>query len=861
VHKLYASMAVNFGKRAPLVGVIVFLVTAVLGAGLTKLEFATGQDSYLNKDEQVYEDNVAYQDLFGGQAMLTLFTMDEGKTVVDLFTPENLAAMEAIEQEVVEDPGVLSVVTPRTALQFTQNIVTMTPDGELTDDPTASVAGLALLGARDREPDEAAVAVRLEDSLETLNRLNAIPAEERIFENPEWIEFLLTDNRGEIRKALRPFFPDERHAQLVTRLTGNADIEAEGAASEVVTAAVARHEFENATQITTGAAVLLKDLNDYLKGGFLTLGGIAVLLMLVILLLTFNVRWRLLSLGIVIIGVIWAFGLAGYLGIPLSVVTISGLPILLGIGIDFAVQMHSRVEEEVQLDRAPHPIQATTTNLVTPLIIATLAGAVSFLALLLAEVPMIRSFGVLLAVGIIVVLIADVVLSTAVLGAREYHSPTPQRDYTTDKVSRGIIKLGSAPAKAVPALLAIAVLVFAGGVIVDPLLELQTDPEEWVDQDSQVIADLDVLREEVASSSELGIYVEGDDPFGDEDVEFIHEFATSELAQHDLLLTASSIVTTVSFLIEMPDTTSLPPTGQDVANAYAVAPPGIKASVAACDEAEPGECEPDEVDALNLIFRTGAGPLQDRAVVVNEIREAVDPPEGIRATPSGLAVVGVGLLENLEANRSLLTYVALAAVFVFLLLRLRSPVRALLCMVPVLMGVGATSVVAYVAGFKLSPLTALGGPLVIAACTEFASLILTRHMEERRRGLSPQDASDTAAARTGRAFATSALTTIAGVGVLVVSPLPLLRDFGLITAINVALALLSALIFLPPLMVWADKRGWVHDENWSSGGDDPVPAGARVAPGAPHGYIEGPEAGAGAGRRAGSKRERPLEAD
>lgn len=801
MRKLWAAMAVTLGKRAALVGVIVFLVTAVLGAGLTKLEFATGQDSYLNTDEDVYKDNVEYQDLFGGQAMLTLFTMEEGSTIVDLFTPANLEAMAAIEEEVLADPGVLSVVTPRTALEFTQRMVTMTPEGEVTADVTASVAGMALLGAREREPNEAAKALRLNDSFTTLERLNEVPPRQRTFDNPAWVEFLLTDNRGEIRKGLRSFFPDDRHAQLITRLTGNADIEAEGAASEVVADVVNRHEFENATQVTTGAAVLLKDLNDYLRGGFLTLGGIALALMVLILLLTFRVRWRLLSIGVVVLGVVWAFGLAGHLDIPLSVVTISGLPILLGIGIDFAIQLHSRVEEEVQLDRAPHPIQETTVNLMPPLVIATIAAAVSFITLLLAEVPMIRSFGVLLALGIVVVVVADVVITTTVLGAREHRSPTPARDYTRDPIGQGIVVLGSLPRAAVPVLLLGSLAVFVGGGIVDPKLELQTDPEEWVDQDSQVIADLDVLREEVASSSELGMFVETDEPFSDEMVAWVHEFATSGLAEHDLLLTASSIVTTVGFLIEIPDTTSLPPTGQDVANAYALAPEGIKASTVA-----------DDGRAVNLIFRTGAGPLDERAAVVNDIRDSLDPPPGVTATPSGLAVVGVGLLENLEANRSLLTFVALGAVFVFLLVRLRSIVRALLCLVPVLMGVGATSLVAYAAGFKLSPLTALGGPLVIAACTEFTSLILTRHLEERRRGLDPGEAASVASARTGRAFAASALATIAGVAVLATSPMPLLRDFGLITSINVALALLSALVVLPPLLVWADERGWVHQD-------------------------------------------------
>jgi predicted RND superfamily exporter protein len=133
-------------------------------------------------------------------------------------------------------------------------------------------------------------------------------------------------------------------------------------------------------------------------------------------------------------------------------------------------------------------------------------------------------------------------------------------------------------------------------------------------------------------------------------------------------------------------------------------------------------------------------------------------------------------------------------------------------MIPVLMGVGATSIVAAVADFKLSPLTALGGPLVIAACTEFTSLILLRHMEERERGLAPAEAAHVAESRTGRAFVASALAIIAGVGVLVASPLPLLRDFGLITSVNVAVALASALVVLPPIMVWADERGWVHRE-------------------------------------------------
>ena len=84
---------------------------------------------------------------------------------------------------------------------------------------------------------------------------------------------------------------------MVVRLPGNLDIETEGKAAQLVEDATADLEFGDATVSTTGAAVLLRDLNDYLTGGMLVLGAIAVGLMVIILLVAFDVRWRLLPLG------------------------------------------------------------------------------------------------------------------------------------------------------------------------------------------------------------------------------------------------------------------------------------------------------------------------------------------------------------------------------------------------------------------------------------------------------------------------------------------------------------------------------------------------------------------------------------
>jgi uncharacterized protein len=817
VERFWRFIAVELGKHAGLVSVIGLLVTLILGFGITRLEFSTGQDSYLNKSDTVYKDNVAYQRLFGGQAMLTLVTMDKGHTVNELFTPENQAKWRAVEDELAKGKGIVGVISPRTIMEFSDSLV-QSPSG----DPTQSVAGRALLSATARDPSPEGQAARNADAGRTLQRLNAVPQAQRTLDNPAWVDFLLHNNQGEIRKALGTFIIDDTHAQMVTRLVGNASITTEGAASDKVIAAGQHLKFANASDITTGAPVLLTDINNYLTGGMLTLGAIAVAIMIVILLVLFDVRWRLLPLAVILIGIVWAFGLAGYLGIPLTIVTIAGLPVMLGIGIDYAIQMHARVEEEVVIDRSEHPIQETARNLCPALLVVTFDAIFAFAALRFAKVPMLRQFGLLLAVGIAVICLCSIVAPLAALGIREYKSPTKGRDFRTGPLGRLVVWLGGLPGGVAIPLTVIAVIVFAGGIVTEGELELQTDPIKWVNQDSQVIHDLHTLDRETGSSSELGMFVQSKDVFDDKTVGFMDSFTTEELAKHpDTLLTAAGIVTTVSEITnDVPGASHVAPTGEEVRAAEGVAPEGIKKSTVSGNG-----------DALNLVFRTGPSELQRRAEVVREIRSTTNPPAGVSATPSGLAVVGVGLLDNLEANRVLLTYLAILFVFLFLSVRLRSVIRSLLSLVPVLIAVGTASLVAFAFSLKLSPITAVGGPLVVAACTEFTSLILLRFVEERRRGLTPEEAVEVAASRTGRAFIVSALTAIAGVAVIATSSLPLLRDFGIIVAMNVAVALLSALVVLPPMLVWADRRNWVSRGlvkreilDRTAAGEPPMPA-------------------------------------
>ena len=249
--KFWSWLAVNLGRHAGMVAAIGLVFTIVVGFGITKLEFATGQDSYLNKDDAVYQDNIEYQDLFGGQAMLSVFTMTDGETIDTMFTPENLATIEQVTEELEADSGqVLGVISPVTALEFSASLVTSS-DGN----PFNAVAAKALAHAAEvaeAEGDTTSAEAREADLVITSERLLAIPAAEQTLDNPEWVKFLLYDNDGEVRKALRPFFPDETHAQMITRLPGNLSIEDEGIASDSIVEITDGLQFEGVETTTTG---------------------------------------------------------------------------------------------------------------------------------------------------------------------------------------------------------------------------------------------------------------------------------------------------------------------------------------------------------------------------------------------------------------------------------------------------------------------------------------------------------------------------------------------------------------------------------------------------------------------------------
>ncbi len=376
--------------------------------------------------------------------------------------------------------------------------------------------------------------------------------------------------------------------------------------------------------------------------------------------------------------------------------------------------------------------------------------------------------------------------------AREHRRPSRPHEWGRGAIERSVRTVAHAAERVLLPVVLIGAVVTIAGFAVAGRFSIQTDPQKWVPQHSTVVRDLNALQAGAGFSSEVGTLVEAPDVTKTSVANFMNTFGTQQVSKHSQdLLRATSLPGAVSAV------TGGAPVDQTQLNLLlGVAPPVFRTEF----------ISPDHTKA-NLIFPVRNISLNQRQQLLSAMTADLHPPPGTHAVFSGLAVVGVELVKALEANRTELTLLSLLAVVIWLALAFRSLWKVVLPLVPVVFAVGGSSLVVYLLGFSLSPLTAVSAPLVIAVCTEFSVLIMARYLEERRRGRTPDEAVDIGAVRIGRAFVASGLTLIGGFAVLAASPFPLLRDFGIIVALNAVVALLSAVFVLPPLLMWADRNG------------------------------------------------------
>ncbi|MDT0164292.1 MMPL family transporter [Actinotalea sp. AC32] len=200
--------------------------------------------------------------------------------------------------------------------------------------------------------------------------------------------------------------------------------------------------------------------------------------------------------------------------------------------------------------------------------------------------------------------------------------------------------------------------------------------------------------------------------------------------------------------------------------------------------------------------------------VVSTLRTTVDEElagSGLEAWVTGPAGAVADLVEAFGGIDGILLLVALAVVFVILVLVYRSPSLPFTVLLTALFGLAAAGFAVY--GLAAADVLVLNGQsqgilfiLVVGAATDYSLLLVARYREELGRVESPWTAMNRAWRASLEPIAASAGTVIAGLLCLLLSDLESNSSLGPVAAIGIAAAFLASLTLLPALLLAAGRR-------------------------------------------------------
>jgi predicted RND superfamily exporter protein len=518
------------------------------------------------------------------------------------------------------------------------------------------------------------------------------------------------------------------------------------------------------------------------------------------------------------------------------------LPVLVGLAVDYAIQFQARFNEARGEGAPPGRAVAAAAVGGGPVIgaacLATIAG---FAVFALSPSPLVRSFGLLLVIGVALAFVVALTAGLAALGLSAWRgsAPAPRRapgktSARLERTSIGAIAMAIAKPRRV---LAAGLLLAVCGWVASAGTSVETDIRDLAPPNLKALDDLNELEQETGISGDVNVTITAEDPTSPEVISWAQGFQQRVLERHGFTGGSASCAD-AQICPALSLTDFFGGASSSGSGASSSQPTQSAGDVRALVEALPcfisqivishrGECSPSGGtpigDTADVAFGIRAQPLSDQQELINDIRAQIDPPGG-PSPPAGTTVELAGLpVLAAEANTDLsnsrwwLPLVGLIAVGIVLAAIYRSVRRAIVPLIPVLMATGWSGLVVAALGIALNPMSATLGALVIAIATEFSVILSARYATERRAGLSVGEALRRTYLRTGPAVIASGVTAIAGFGVLAIAGLPLLddvglisvapvlRDFGLVTVADLIVALAGVLLVLPAAVVWSEE--------------------------------------------------------
>jgi len=671
---------------------------------------------------------------------------------------------------------------------------------------------------------------RFKEGLATLALQYGLTARPSL-DDPSFVSALVFDSdkpAGTPKARFAYLFPSREAALISVRLKAGLSEGERTRTIALIREAVAMKQWRlqhGETYLVTGEPVIVADLTGAITHSIELLLVAVMLVMALTLSLIFRGRPRLLPLGVALLATALTFGALSVVGASLTVAQVAVLPVLVGLAVDYAIQFQSRVEEALQEDTPPGDVRVAVRRAASAgspaIATAGIASAGAMLVLGLSPVPMVRGFGLLLAVGVVIAFLCALTVGSAALVLTERRAPGRRwaldtglgaawrgaRELLLDNpVNRLVLTVALVKAPRRPERILCAGLVLAVlGWGLDTQTQVQTNIEKLVPQNLQSLQNLSALERATGVGGQLDLLVGAKDLTKPATIEWMSSYESAMLKRFGYSSTRGCGQARLCPAFSLPDlfagtaTTAKAPklTQADVQGLLDAIPPYFSQDV----------ITPDRHTAT-LAFGIRLMSLAEQQQLIEAMRASLHPPAGVSAQLVGLPVLaarsGTQVASPWRRLETLL--IGLAVVALVLLIAFRGDRRrALVPLVPIALATGWSALVLFAVRVPLNPMSVTLGALVIAISTEFSVLLSERYRQERLRGRDAIEALRRTYARTGAAVAASGVTAIAGFGVLVLSDIRMLRDFGLVTLIDLTVSLVGVLVALPAALMLAER--------------------------------------------------------
>lgn len=738
----------------------------------------------------------AQEEAFGGEPIVLVA---EGNLATRTLAPQQLIRLVDLEGKIAQEPGVRAVYGPGTFLNTALVQIEEVVKAELG--PAAVKADRAAKAAvrkarRGGASQEDAAAAGEEARLRALGPLAREYAQLMVrlgsaglpsLSNRNFVLSVVFGAGQDPKQRFRWLFPDREHALVLVRPETGLSDERLRALGDRLDELAADAGLQDVKLTVAGVPLAVAATADSFVRDLLRLSPAVVLLLAAALLLGLRGgRGRLRLLVLAGAAVLATAAASRLLGLGLTPATVAALPVVLGLAVDYAVQLQARYWHERRAGHPP-PVAASRARaaLLPVLGLAGAAMAAGFAALCVSPIPLIDRLGITLAAGTALAVGIVLGLGPLVIARRDDGEGGAAAEPPALRPPRGGGLLLRPVVLGGLAALAVAGLAVASGT------KVQSDLAALAPDGLSELEALQEVERELGTGGTLRIAITGPDVLSPRVLTWMRDAGARVLEEDDRLRPGPNVGELIAGA-----SGSSAPTDEDAARLVKVVPKYFLDAVVTEDRTR-----------AELSFGVPVVPVPEQTEILRGVLDGLAPtPPGVEIASAGLVARASQSVEDLESARPGLLLLALAVVAALLLAVRRSLRRALVPLVPTVLAAGVSALVLRLTGIELSPLGAALEPLVLAVGVEFGVLLEARYHEARRAGSATKEARDIAIARVGAAVWVSALAAAAGFAVLLASDLSLLRQFGVLVAIEVLLCAALAVRLVPDLSALLDER-------------------------------------------------------